>query len=626
MAAEKKPASPGGLLGIECGGTRTVALYINGEVTQRHEMGGANFRLCNERQLLDLFRQLSRLFPGPQAVVVGMAGVRAPADRERLKKVLARVWPEAGVRATNDLETALAAAQADPKRTRSRAAEAARVLVLSGTGSCCYGETPEGKSSKVGGWGHLIGDKGSGYEIGLRALKAVVFYYDRDQRWPALGARVLRSLQLNAPEELIGWGLSASKSDIAALAREVFDAWHERDPIARDILEGAAESLAKDAVACARHLVKGEDAVRFVLSGSVLLKQPRFSAWVARAIKRSWKAAVVQTLKRESVWGAVVLASALIDRDEAPSGAGLARTVPVGVSEWFIPASSKLSPTEERNPRSMDFHKLRAREAVALMLSEEARVPGIVAKQADRIARAADWIVKAWSQGGRLFYAGAGTSGRLGVLDASECPPTFRANPEQVQGIIAGGQHALWKAVEGAEDDPSAGAQAVRNRGVTNKDVFIGIAASGRTPFVWGALAEAKHAGARTVLVCFNPHLVIPRKHRPDIVIDPDLGPEVLTGSTRLKAGTATKLILNALTTVGMVRSGKAISNLMVDLNPSNAKLRDRAVRILCELTRCPRDEAQRALERSGWVVKDAWKRLTRGQRGGSAVGSSDQS
>ena len=210
---------------------------------------------------------------------------------------------------------------------------------------------------------------------------------------------------------------------------------------------------------------------------------------------------------------------------------------------------------------------------------------------------------------------GAGTSGRLGVLDASECPPTFRTSPDLVQGVMAGGQVALWRSVEGAEDDAAAGARAIGFRGVTKRDTVVGIAASGRTPFVWGALEEAKKRRAATVLLCFNPHLKIPPRQRPTVVIAANVGPEVLTGSTRLKAGTATKLVLNILTTLAMVRLGKVVENLMVDLNPSNAKLRDRAVRIVRALTGAEEAQAHAALEDSDWEAKSALARLKKSKR-----------
>ncbi|HEY5911870.1 MAG TPA: N-acetylmuramic acid 6-phosphate etherase, partial [Verrucomicrobiae bacterium] len=227
------------------------------------------------------------------------------------------------------------------------------------------------------------------------------------------------------------------------------------------------------------------------------------------------------------------------------------------------------------------------------------------------IEKAVTIIATAFRRGGRLFYVGAGTSGRLGMLDASECPPTYRTRPELVQGILAGGRKALWQSIEGAEDDAEAGAKEIKARRITRPDVVVGIAASGTTPFVWGALAQAKQLGASTVLVCFNPYLKIPRALRPRVTIAADLGPEVLTGSTRLKAGTATKLLLNIFTTLSMVRLGKVMSNLMIDVNPGNAKLRQRAVRIVTELTGADSGRASAALHDSAWNVRKAVSRLT---------------
>ncbi len=250
---------------------------------------------------------------------------------------------------------------------------------------------------------------------------------------------------------------------------------------------------------------------------------------------------------------------------------------------------------------------------VELMLSEDTKVIPALLKKKREITRAATLAATTLRRGGRIFYVGAGTSGRLGMLDASECPPTFRASSETVQGIIAGGQRALWQAIEGAEDDARAGARAIIARGVTARDFVIGIAASGRTPFVWGGLHEARVRRAGTCLVCFNPKLKIVPRNRPDIIVAVDVGPEVLTGSTRLKCGTATKLILNMISTIAMVRDGKVISNLMIDLNPSNEKLRDRAVRIIQQLTGSEPNAAHDALERNGWVLKEAYLALRSG-------------
>ncbi len=590
-------------LGIEGGGTRTVALLTDGHgrLVHRLETGPANWRLVGAGGLLKQLRQLARQLPAPAAVTIGLAGVRGEEDRAQVQQVAAQVWRGVPIHTCHDLETALWAAGGSPEKM-------SRVIVLSGTGSCCYGRSPAGQTVKIGGWGHILGDKGSGYEVGLRALKAVVFYLDRDGEWTQLGQRILRATQLNDPEPLIAWVQSASKDQVAALAVEVFASAKERDAIARDILEGAAHVLAKDAVACAKRLAPKRGPVEFVFAGSVLQKQPKFAAQVRRAIKEGFPEARFTKLTRETAWGAVELARSI----RAPVSRS-AQVVPARAST--ATASSAIrevasSPTEQRNPRSLKLDRMSIAEAMELMLSEDAKLPAAIRRERAAIEKLIKLVVRAFKSGGRLFYVGAGTSGRLGILDASECPPTFRTPPELVQGIIAGGQPAIWSAVEGAEDDHEGGGHAIAFRGVTSKDVVVGIAASGRTPFVWGALREAKRRGAKTALIAFNPHLNLPARDRPNVLICPRIGPEVLTGSTRLKAGTATKLILNLITTIAMVRLGKVISNLMVDLNPSNVKLRDRAKRIVATLTGQTTDDCRTALEQSGWDVKRAVKRL----------------
>jgi len=244
--------------------------------------------------------------------------------------------------------------------------------------------------------------------------------------------------------------------------------------------------------------------------------------------------------------------------------------------------------------------------AIRLMLGEDATLPAALLREEKKISEAVRLIVRSFRCGGRLFYVSAGTSGRLGALDAYEYPPTFSVSPEMTQAIVAGGDQAMSGAQEEAEDDMAGGAQALRRRGVSRKDVVVGLAASGRTPFVWGALHAARRRGATTILVCFNPNLVFPRGTRPALVIAPKIGPEILTGSTRLKAGTATKLLLNIFTTLSMVQLGKVVENLMVDVQSTNDKLRDRAIRILRQLTGVARAEAEAALQENNWVVKKA--------------------
>ncbi len=602
-------------LGLECGGTRTVALAADAGLKPlaQVEAGPANLRLVTDAQLVMHFRALRRQLPAPSAIGVGMAGVRDAADCARVERVLETVWPGVPRRVDHDLESALAAAELDA----TGQPPAARVIVLSGTGSCCYGRSARGSVAKVGGWGHLLGDRGSGYHIVHRSLCDTITTLDRQRQFGRFGQRVLRALQLTEPNELIAWMQEASKTEIAALAPEVFAAAKEGDKVVRDLLDCLARTLAADAAACARHLTRAGKSVEFVLTGSVLLRQPAFARCVARRLRTEWPTAKVFPLTRESVWGAVAMARTAVARPGTdpirsprvqPQNPGASKLPPV-------PSSRQLSPTECRNPRSTHLDGLPLAEALELMWSEEAKIPDALRTQRQPVEKLIRLVVRAFQSGGRLFYIGAGTSGRLGVLDASECPPTFRSSPELVQGIMAGGVKALHSAVEGAEDDAEEGRRALEFRGVGKRDVVVGIAASGRTPFVWGALAEARRRGAKTALICFNPHLAFVRGQKPDVVIAPDLGPEVLTGSTRLKAGTATKLILNAVTTLAMVRQGKVIGNLMVDLNPSNVKLRDRAARIVAELTGAEYAVAWKTLEIHHWVVSHAIQDLGRARR-----------
>jgi N-acetylmuramic acid 6-phosphate etherase len=239
------------------------------------------------------------------------------------------------------------------------------------------------------------------------------------------------------------------------------------------------------------------------------------------------------------------------------------------------------------------------------MNDEDTRIPAAVRAVLPAIERVVDEIVARWQRGGRLFYFGAGTSGRLGVLDAAECPPTFGSDPEMVQGVIAGGPPAMFVAQEGAEDRPDDGALDVDERRIGSNDFVVGIAASGTTPYVRGALERAKRRGARTAIVACSPPPEETLRHA-DVAIVAITGPEVVTGSTRMKAGTATKMILNMITTGAMIRLGKTYGNLMVDLKATNAKLRDRSERIVMEVCGVPREEARRLLEAAGKRVKTA--------------------
>jgi N-acetylmuramic acid 6-phosphate etherase len=267
--------------------------------------------------------------------------------------------------------------------------------------------------------------------------------------------------------------------------------------------------------------------------------------------------------------------------------------------------------TEQADPRYAQLDRASVAELARLMNEADATVPAAIAASMGAIVPAIEAITERLARGGRLRYVGAGTAGRLGVLDASECPPTFGTPPDLVKGLIAGGPDAILTAQEGAEDDFAAGARAMADDGVGADDAIVGVAASGRTPFVIGALREARVRGALTVALSCN--LDAPTSREAELAIEIPVGPEVLAGSTRLKAGTAQKLVLNMISTIAMVRLGKTWGNLMVDLRATNEKLRERAIRIVQQVTGASREAAVDALREADWEVKPAVLVIGRG-------------
>jgi len=261
-------------------------------------------------------------------------------------------------------------------------------------------------------------------------------------------------------------------------------------------------------------------------------------------------------------------------------------------------------PTEQANPASGGVDELETAEVLAIINTADSGVPAAVAREIPRIAAAVDAITRALEQGGHLVYIGAGTSGRLGVLDASECPPTFNVSPDLVRGIIAGGQGALTRSSEGSEDDPIAGARDLVDSGFAAGDVLVGISASGRTPYVLGAVAKAREMGAVTCGISCNPGSEL--SSAVDYPIEPLTGPEIIAGSTRMRAGTATKMVLNMISTAVMIRLGYVYGNLMVNVQPTNRKLEERARRILQQATGIPFDDTAALLDQAGRSVRTA--------------------
>jgi N-acetylmuramic acid 6-phosphate etherase len=394
---------------------------------------------------------------------------------------------------------------------------------------------------------------------------------------------------MNGLDELAGWAATADKMSVAKLAPAVFLAAREGDAEMLGVIQTGARALAGYTRAVALRLEYRTPQIRML--GGIFEHHLEYAEFYKDYTLDLVPGATVELCSRSGALGAAWLAGRTEGR-EREAGA------------MIDSAELAAAVTEQRNPRSASMDKLPTPELVDLFINEENEVERALRQSREELGQAVDLIAGAMLAGGRLFYAGAGTSGRLGVLDASEIPPTFGASPDLVQGIIAGGVSALHSAAEGAEDQAEAGDLAVQSRGVRVDDVVCGLAASGRTPFVLGALRRARELGAKTILLTCNP--ARKRVEHWDVEIDLATGPELVTGSTRLKAGTATKVTLNILSTCAMIRLGKVRGNLMINVRATNAKLRDRAIRLVSELAQCNYPEARDRLAATGWDVPAA--------------------
>ena len=580
MTASPEPSAPRLILGIEGGGTKTewALLDETGRELRAGVLPAANLRLIGDQDLLDLLRVLPS---GATHVGAFLAGCADAADRQRLERIVQSVWPAAVVAAGGDRESGFATAFE----------EGDGIAVIAGTGSAVTGRC-RGRMDKAGGWGHLLGDTGGGYQLAMTALRLVLSNHDLSRTPDGLSQAVLRVLALNRLEDLVAWVANADKMSVAKLAPVVFQAAKEGHQEMLAAIQSGAHNLAECTRAVSRRLECDAPEVR--LLGGLFEHHKEYAEFYSDYTQDILPGAHIAVCTHSGALGAVWLAARV---HAAPKTAAAPAHDSVDLA---------VAATEQRNPRSADLEKLATPDLVDLFIREEEEVTRALAESRGKLVEAADLVAGALQAGGRLFYAGAGTSGRLGVLDASEIPPTFGASPELIQGIIAGGVGALHSAVEGAEDQPEAGELAVAERGIRAGDVLCGIAASGRTPFVLGALQRARALGAKTLLLTCNP-----ARHRGeswDVEIDFPTGPELVTGSTRLKAGTATKLVLNLLSTCAMIRLGKVRGNLMIDVQATNQKLRDRAIRLVSELRGCAPEEARVLLEKTGWNVRSAVK------------------
>jgi N-acetylmuramic acid 6-phosphate etherase len=565
------------ILGVEGGGTKTVWILVERQendlkIVGQGKLPPSNFRLTSMERLRAIFAELPKEIERAGIFLAGCG----PEDREPLLRLCSDVWPKTKIIVGSDRESGLAAALG----------HADGIVVNAGSGSSVTGRRGD-RVENAGGWGHVLGDAGGGYALSIQALRLILREYDLHRGEVQFTAAVLRALTLNNLDELVRWAQTADKMEVAMLAPVVFETAAAGDGRVNEILEEGAKVLCEytEAVASRLHLL----APKIVMIGGLFYRDSIYAHAFRRRLKKNLPDARVTHAERLPEFGAAWLAS---EMEQQPTVRREATGEEID--------SLAVALTEQRNPRSEDLEKMNARQLVELFVEEEKAVEKALRGSVDQLARAVELVAASLRHSGRLFYVGAGTSGRLGVLDASEIPPTFGASSSLVQGIIAGGARALSSSVEGAEDEKSDGALAIHARGIKEGDVVVGISASGRTPFVTGALERAKSAGAKAILLSCNPAPTVDV----DLAISLAVGPEILTGSTRLKAGTATKVALNMISTGAMVLLGKVRGNLMIDLHASNVKLRDRATRVVAELLQCDYAAARARLEEEGWNLR----------------------
>jgi len=560
------------ILGVEGGGTKTAwALIVDGKILESGKLPPSNFRLTSHDQLTKILRVLP---DEADRVGIFLAGCGTEEDRTRLIKLAREIWPKAQIVGGSDRDAGVAAC------LRERDG----IVVNAGTGSSVTGRRGA-HIEKAGGWGHILGDSGGAYFVSIRALRLILREYDLRRGERKFAAHILSALALNNFDELVRWAQTADKTEIAALAPVVFRAADDGDNAAQEIINAGATVLAQFAAAVAARLELDAPEVR--LMGGLFEN------------RQSYVAAFRDVLESKTPNARI----ALIDSAPEIGAAWLAANGSLIVSAEKAEAKPEMiGATEELHPTSGNLEKLSPREFVEFFIAEEEAVEQALRESVVDLAHAIELSAETIKSGGRMFYVGAGTSGRLGVLDAAEIPPTFGAPPDLVQGIIAGGATALRRSVEAAEDDERNGALAIDERNVSGRDLVMGISASGRTPFVLGALRRAHALGTKTILLTCNPSRSA--SIEVDLAINLATGPEILAGSTRLKAGTATKIALNIISTGAMVRLGRVQGNLMIDLQPMNRKLRDRALRLVAQLTGCDRETARSLLERADWNVR----------------------
>ncbi|NLN93882.1 MAG: N-acetylmuramic acid 6-phosphate etherase [Candidatus Hydrogenedens sp.] len=565
---------------VEGGGTRTRAALVTAAGVREaiHEGGPSNPAAYGVHRAANRIASLARsvLAGRPAQKTALYAGLAGAADAAVQKELARRIGEMVGLKSVFICPDLHAMLQGNTENEDA-------ILVIAGTGAAVLAGNQEGKLIKIGGWGTVLGDEGSAYGVAVAGLRAAARAEDGLAPPTALVDSLSRGAELPDFASFASWIGQASKRDIAALAPVVIATAEEGDAQALKMVQKEASHLALRVRAAHEQGALSEKAKLLqyggLLEGSTLFRQFFHEALTPLPFlektfcTRRGLDAVAALTKLEScpLWGYCWTGE---ERSEKQS----------------------LLPETERRDSGKALDELSPEDIVERMQEADREAVEAVGDAGDSIAAVIAHAGQCLQAGGRLIYVGAGTSGRLGVLDASECPPTFGVSPHRVVGLIAGGDRALRDSVEGAEDDFEEGAKEVAALQPDARDFVIGIAASGTTAYVAGALDTAEKAGAKTAFITSSLSSPIP-SHYPIVL---NTGPEVLTGSTRLKAGTAAKLVLNRISTGAMARAGLIYKGRMIGMAPANKKLRQRAIRIVSELSDTSSDESRKALEESG--------------------------
>jgi len=574
-------------LALEGGGTRTTAGLYQDDTLVADTVGGPSNPLAyGVATTAGVIASLARELIPPEVtqvtVLAGIAGVMSRRIGQDIAAQLAAVPRLGELWVTTDLHPLAYAHFPDSPG----------MLVIAGTGASILIHDGKQHFHRVGGRGPVMGDEGSAYHIAVSALRAVARAEDGAGARTPLEQTIPAALKLDDTEALIPWSLAASRQELAALARVVDEAAEAGDPVARGCITAQARQLASLTLA-ALFQMPGTAQVPLITQGSVVEESALFRETYLHAVNMERRLVHSELRYRHH---RAVLEMRNLTGDEV----------------WchrFSPDVSAIAPTEGvcRGLEPIDL--MAPDDFVDAMIAHEAMVGRALRQQAESLVAVVTQAGNTLRNGGRLFYTGAGTSGRLGVLDASECPPTFGVDPGRVVGIMAGGDAALREGAEGAEDNTELGAADLFAHSPTPNDFVIGIAASGTTPYVRAALDAARQKGIPTALLCCNPQIP---EHAADYCIALPTGAELLPGSTRLNAGTATKVALNIISTGAMARAGYVYQGQMVSMRPTNDKLRRRAERMVSGLAAVSMNAARESLIASGYRIPVALVMLDR--------------